>query len=115
MTATLPCRPTASSPSAMGTSCATRRYGHEHPHFVYPEVPAAEQEAYYSDHPGGDPVLRPDLRGVPAGRQLPEDDDRPRDLHVGELARPIPRRAVCTGEIYQRKQRCPDGNVQRAA
>ena len=28
---------------------------------VYPEVPAAEQEAYRGDHPGGDPVLRPDL------------------------------------------------------
>src|SRR3954452_9273256 len=100
MTATSPCRPTASSPLAMGASCVTRRCGHEHPHDVYPEVPAAEQEAYCGDHPGGDPVLCPDLRGAPAGRQLPEGDDRPRDLHVGELARPVPRRALCQGEIY---------------
>src|SRR6266540_7381223 len=103
MTATSPYRLTVSSPSAMGASCVTRRCGHEHPDNVYPEVPAAEQEAYCGDHPGGDPVRRPDLRGVPAGGQLPEGDDRQRDLHGGELARPVPRSAIRKGEIYHQK------------
>src|SRR5215217_6963462 len=112
MTATLPYRPTASSPSAMGASCATRRCGHEHPDDLYPEIPAAEQEAYCGDHPGGGSVLRLDLWGVPAGAQLPEGDDRARDLYGRELARPVPRRALCKGERYHRKQRRPDGDAQ---
>src|SRR5215216_8061295 len=111
MTATSPYRPTASSLSATGRSCVTKRCGHEHPDDVYPEVPAAEPEAYCGDHPGGDPVRCPDLRGVPAGGQLPEGDDRPRDLHVGELARPVPWRALPKREIYHREQRRPDGDA----
>src|SRR6266508_826541 len=99
MTATSPCRPTTSSPSATGASCVTRRCTDEHPDDVYPEVPAAEQEAYRGDHPGSAPVRRPDLRSIPARRQLPEGDDRPRDLYVGELARPVPRRTIRKCEI----------------
>ncbi len=89
------------------------RWRHEHPHDVYAEVPAAEQAAYGGDYPGGDPLLRPDLRGAPAGGELPAGDDRPRDLHGGKLARAVPRRALCGGEIYRRQQRRPDGDVQR--
>src|SRR5689334_17428070 len=100
MNAISPCRLTASLRSAMGISCAMRRCGHEYPDFVYREVPAAEQEADCGDHPGGDPVHCPDLRSVPAGRQLPEGDDRARNLHVGELERQVPRRALCKREIY---------------
>src|SRR5262245_22024764 len=115
MTATSPYRPTASSPSAMDTSCVTRRCGHEYPDDVYPEVPAAEQKGYCGDYHWGNPVCGPNLVRIPAGCELPEDDDRPRDTHDGELARPVPRRAVRKGEIYHRKQRCPNIDVQRLA
>src|ERR1041385_3222262 len=100
MTATLPCRPTESSRSAMGASCATRQYGHEHPDDIYAEIPATEPEADCSDHPRGDPVRCPNLWGLPAGRQLSEGDDRPRNFYVGKLARQVPRRALCKREIY---------------
>src|ERR1041384_8600727 len=115
MTATSPCKPIASSHSATGAFCATKRCVHEYSDNIYPEVFAAEQEADCGDHPGGDPVLCPDLWSVPAGSQLPESDDRPRDLYVGELARQIPRRALPKREIYHRQQRCPDGYAQRLA
>src|SRR5262245_9338127 len=115
MIATSPCKPTASSPSATGVSCVTRWYGHEHPNDVHLTIRAAEQEAHCGDHPGGDPVGRPDLWSVPAGCEFSKGDDRPRDLHVGKLARTIPRRAIPKRKIYHRKQRCPDGHAELLA
>ncbi|MFN8440129.1 MAG: ABC transporter ATP-binding protein [Caldilineaceae bacterium] len=84
-------RPTASISSATGASCATRQVReapeHEHPDDLYPEVPATEQEAHCGDHLS-DPLRCHDLRGVPTRGELPAGDDRPRDLHVRQLAMP---------------------------